>query len=124
MVNITDAEMEIMRIVWESGERVTTKDIMEKLPGKKVTTILTLANRLIHKGALNAVKIGRSHAHVYWAGISEEEYQKMQTRNFIRSIYNGSTKNLISALFQDENLTKEDIEELRAFIEKQVKRDD
>ncbi|TEB04904.1 Penicillinase repressor [Pelotomaculum schinkii] len=123
-MNITDAEMEIMRIVWDSGERVTTKDIMEKLPGKKVTTILTLAGRLIHKGALNAVKTGRSHAHEYWAGISEEEYQKMQTRSFIRSIYNGSAKNLISALFQDENLTQENIEELRAFIEKQVKRDD
>jgi BlaI family penicillinase repressor len=61
---------------------------------------------------------------VYWAGISEEEYQKMQTRNFIRSIHNGSAKSLISALFQDENLTPEDIAELRAFIEKQVKRDD
>ncbi|HBC91577.1 MAG TPA: CopY family transcriptional regulator [Pelotomaculum sp.] len=123
-MNITDAEMEIMRIVWDSGERVTTKDIMEKLPGKKVTTILTLAGRLIHKGVLHAVKTGRSHAHEYWAGISEEEYQKMQTRNFIRSIYNGSAKSLISALFQDENLTQEDIAELRAFIEKQVKRDD
>jgi len=124
MVNITEAEMEIMRIVWDSGERVTTKDIMEKLPGKKVTTVLTLANRLIRKGALHAVKTGRSHAHEYWAGISEEEYQKMQTRNFIRSIYNGSAKSLISALFQDENLTQEDIAELRAFIKKQVKRDD
>ncbi|MCG9969474.1 BlaI/MecI/CopY family transcriptional regulator [Pelotomaculum terephthalicicum JT] len=124
MVNITDAEMEIMRIVWDSGERVTTKDIMEKLPGKKTTTILTLAGRLINKGVLKSVKLGRSHAHEYWAGISEEEYQKMQTRNFIRSIHNGSTKSLISALFQDENLTKEDIEELRAFMEKQVKSDD
>lgn len=123
-MNITDAEMEIMRIVWDSGERVTTRDIMEKLPGKKVTTILTLAGRLIRKGALNAVKTGRSHAHVYWAEISEEEYQKMQTRNFVRAIHNGSAKSLISALFQDENLTPEDIAELRAFIEKQVKRHD
>jgi predicted transcriptional regulator len=123
-MNITDAEMEIMRIVWDSGERVTTKDIMAQLPGKKATTILTLAGRLIGKGALKSVKIGRSHAHEYWAGISEAEYQQMQTRNFIRSIYNGSAKNLISALFQDENLTKGDIAELRALIDRQVQRDD
>ncbi|ACV62866.1 transcriptional repressor, CopY family [Desulfofarcimen acetoxidans DSM 771] len=124
MVNITNAEMEIMRIVWDSGERLTTKDIMEKLPGKKTTTILTLAGRLIDKGVLKSVKLGRSHAHEYWAEISEEDYQKLQTRNFIRSIYNGSAKSLISTLFQDENLTEEDIAELRAFIEKQVKCDD
>jgi predicted transcriptional regulator len=121
MINITNAEMEIMRIVWDSGERVTTKDIMEKLPGKKATTILTLAGRLIDKGVLKSVKLGRSHAHEYWEGISEKDYQKMQTRNFIRSIHKGSAKSLISALFQDEDLTQEDIEELRDFIEKQVK---
>ncbi|HWQ75814.1 MAG TPA: BlaI/MecI/CopY family transcriptional regulator [Syntrophomonas sp.] len=124
MVNITNAEMEIMRIIWDSGERVTTKDIMEKLPGKKTTTILTLASRLIDKGVLKSVKLGRSHAHEYWAAISEEDYQKMQTRNFIRSIHNGSAKSLISTLFQDEDLTQEDIEELRDFIEKQVKSHD
>lgn len=124
MVNITNAEMEIMRFVWDSSTRVTTRDIMSKLPGKKATTILTLAGRLIVKGVLQSVKLGRSHAQEYWAVISEAEYQTMQTQDFVRSVYNGSTKSLISALFRDENLTKEDIEELRTFIEKQVPRHD
>ena len=109
-----------MRVVWDSDKRVTTRDIMSKLPGKKATTILTLAGRLIDKGVLQSVKLGRSHAQEYWALISEAEYQTMQTQDFIRSVHNGSAKSLISALFLDEDLTKEEIEELRTFLAKQV----
>jgi len=115
-MQITKAELEIMQVIWESGRKMTTKEIMEKFPGKKTTTILTLAGRLLDKGALKSVKLGRSHAHEYWAAISEEDYKKMQTKSFLHSIHNGSAKSLISALFQDENLTEKDIEELRAFI--------
>ncbi|MBG9774492.1 hypothetical protein ABD71_15800 [Brevibacillus laterosporus] len=108
--------MEIMQVLWESGRRMTTNEIMEYFPDKNKTTILTLAGRLLDKGALQSVKLGRSHAHEYWAAISEEDYRKMQTKSFLLSIHNGSAKSLISSLFQAENLTKKDIEELRAFI--------
>lgn len=120
MIHITKAEMEIMRVIWDSEQSVTTKDIQEKLPDKKITTIVTLAGRLIEKGVLNSTKIGRSHAHQYWAAISEEEYQKNQTMHFLRSIHKGSAKSLISSLFKDEELTKQDIEELREFINKKA----
>lgn len=116
MVHITSAEMEILRVIWDSDRKLTTKEIMEKLPGKKATTVVTLAGRLIDKGVLNSVKLGRSHAHEYGAAISEEEYQNKQTMEFVRSIHKGSAKSLISTLFRDEQLTKEDVEELRQFI--------
>ncbi|GAA3400301.1 BlaI/MecI/CopY family transcriptional regulator [Paenibacillus hodogayensis] len=119
-MQITKAEMEIMQVVWESDRRITTKEIAEKLPDKKTTTIITLAGRLIDKGALHSIKLGRSHAFEYWAAISEQEYQKLQTQSFVRSIHNGSAKSLISALFQDENLTKKDIDELREFINREA----
>jgi BlaI family penicillinase repressor len=119
-MQITKAEMEIMQVIWESGERMTTKEIAEKLPDKKITTLITLAGRLIDKGALHSIKLGRSHAYEYWAAISESEYQKLQTQSFVRSIHNGSAKSLISALFKDENLTKKDIDELREFINREA----
>ncbi|MFP3393359.1 BlaI/MecI/CopY family transcriptional regulator [Brevibacillus sp. SIMBA_040] len=123
-MNITKAEMEIMQVIWESGRRMTTKEIGEKLPDKKPTTILTLAGRLIDKGALHAVKLGRSHAHEYWAAISEKEYLNRQTESFLHTIHNGSAKSLISSLFQAEKLSKKDIEELRAFINSEADEND
>lgn len=119
-MQITKAEMEIMEVVWENGARMTTKEIAEKLPDKKTTTLLTLAGRLIDKGALHSIKLGRSHAHEYWAAISKAEYQKIQTQSFMETIHNGSAKSLISALFQDEKLTKKDIDELRDFINREA----
>lgn len=123
-MQITKAEMEIMQVVWEKGARITTKEIAEKLPDKKITTIITLAGRLIDKGALHSVKLGRSHAYEYWPALSEKEYKKLQTQSFVSSIHKGSVKSLISALFQDENLTKKDIEELREFINREADSDD
>jgi len=116
-MKISDAEMEIMRIIWDKKGKVTTGELAEKLPDKKLTTISTLAGRLIDKGCLRSEKIGRSHAHEYEAIITEEEYQAMQTREFVRSIHRGSAKSLISALFRNEDFTKDDIEELKRFIE-------
>lgn len=121
MLHITNAELEIMRIIWDGGERRwTTKELQEHLPEKKITTIITLVGRLIDKGVLDSAKIGRSHAYEYWAKISEEDYQKIQTQQFIHSIHKGSALSLISTLFKDEQLTQDDINELREFINKKA----
>ncbi len=116
-MKISETEMEIMRIIWDKGDKVTTGELAEKLTDKKLTTISTLAGRLIDKGCLKSEKIGRSHAHEYEAIISEQDYQAMQTKEFIKSIHRGSAKSLISALFRSDELTKEDIEELRNLID-------
>ena len=116
-MKISETEMEIMRIIWDKNDKVTTSELAEKMPDKKLTTISTLAGRLIDKGCLKSEKIGRSHVHEYEAIISEQEYQAMQTKEFVKSIHRGSAKSLISALFRDEDFTKEDIDELKRFIE-------
>ena len=62
-MNISSAEMEIMRIIWDMDRRVTTKELCDRLPGRKLTTISTLAGRLIDKGVLRSEKKRRSHVH-------------------------------------------------------------
>ena len=58
---ITDAEWEVMRVVWANG-RVTSKEIISILKEKmdwKQATIKTLLGRLVEKGALNTEQEGR-----------------------------------------------------------------
>ncbi len=117
-IHITGGELEIMQVVWEAGRPVTSHEIMQKLPDKKLTTIVTLAGRLIDKGALTSQKQGRSHAHQYCANLSEEEYRKMQTQEFVSTVHKGSAKSLLSALFDGDGLTPEDVAELKAMLEK------
>lgn len=115
-MKISDTEMEIMRIIWDKNGKITTGEIAALLPEKKLTTISTLTGRLMEKGFLTSEKIGRSHVHEYEALISEAEYQAEQTKHFVRSIHRGSAKSLLSALFQDEDFTQEDIAELKRFL--------
>lgn len=117
-LNITAAEMEIMQVVWHSEGTVTSSEIMAALPGKKLTTIVTLAGRLIEKGVLASEKVGRSHAHQYSALISEKEYKKIQTRNFLSTVHKGSAKSLLSALFDGDGLTAADLKELKDYLKK------
>ncbi len=117
-LNITAAEMEIMQVVWNSEGTVTSSEIMAALPDKKLTTIVTLAGRLIEKGVLASEKVGRSHAHQYSALISEKEYKKIQTRTFLNTVHKGSAKSLLSALFDSDGLTAADLKELKDYMKK------
>lgn len=50
---ISDAEMEIMKIIWKKNDQITTAEILDELPKEnswKVTTIMTLISRLTEKG--------------------------------------------------------------------------
>ena len=116
-MNISAAEMEIMRIIWDLNRKVTTKELCDRLPERKLTTISTLAGRLIDKGVLRSEKKGRSHVHEYEAIMTEAEYQQMQTKEFVTNVHRGSALSLMSALFRNDGLTKEDIAELRKLID-------
>lgn len=116
--HITEAEMEIMQILWNADGSVTSKEIAAQLPDKKLTTIITLAGRLIDKGLVKSEKVGRSHSHQYAPVISEEAYKKAQTRDFVETVHKGSAKSLLSALFEDRGLTGEDVAMLQDLIER------
>lgn len=118
---ISDAELEIMRIVWENPEKVTLFPyIMEELAvrGKpcQKNTLIVLLSRLMNKGFLNARKIGRRNE--YTALVSETEYQTVQTKNFLDKIYEGNAKGLVSNLIMGDLLTDEEYKELKNLLEK------
>ena len=60
-LNISDAEWEVMRVVWASGE-ATSQGIAQVLKGKRgwsQSTVKTLIGRLTAKGYLEAQKEAR-----------------------------------------------------------------
>ena len=118
---ISDAELEIMKIVWENQAEVTLFSyIMDELAAKgkscQKNTLIVLLSRLINKGFLSARKIGRRNE--YTTLVSEEEYQTTQTKNFLDRIFEGSAKGLISNLIMGDLLTDEEYEELKCLLEK------
>ncbi len=117
IIKISEAEYEIMEIIWNQDGEVTTADIIEKL-GKdntwKHTTILTLAKRLVDKNVLNVRKEARIN--YYSPAISKDEYKSYQADGFIEDMYDGSVKSLVASLYNNDKIEEEDIEELKDWI--------
>ena len=117
---LSDAELEIMKIVWGNpGEVTLFPYILEALAARgrpcQKNTLIVLLSRLMNKGFLSARKIGRHNE--YTALIPEADYQRAQTRNFLDKLYEGSAKGLVSALITGDLLTDEEYEELKKLLE-------
>ncbi|MCI9071730.1 MAG: BlaI/MecI/CopY family transcriptional regulator [Lachnospiraceae bacterium] len=114
---VSDAELELMKIVWANGGTVLYAQIMEELAKTDHTwqknTVITLLSRLVDKGLLKTSKIGRRNE--YAAIVSESDYQAAQTQNLIGKLYDGDVKGLVTTLIQREMITSQDYEELKRF---------
>lgn len=116
-ISIGSAELEIMKVLWQAEEPVNTQYISGAVEEKgwKRTTISTFLTRLADKGAIASQRRGKLY--YYWPLISQKEYRRGQTRELIRNLYNNSVKDLAVSLFQEAQLSQEDIRELRAIFD-------
>ena len=107
---LPQSELKIMKFIWKSDSKVTSRDIvlgMEQKYQWKQTTTLTLLSRLVVKRFLNSQKIDK-YTH-YEVLIKEKEYIGVETRDFFRNIHDSSIKSLLLSLHENINLSTDDI---------------
>ena len=115
---ISDSELEVMRVLWDARTALPVGEIRRAIQEKRgweATTIKTLIQRLVAKGAVAQEKRG---AFYYAPLVSEKEYNDWATERLIRRLYRGSAKSLVAALVQSDELSENDIEELRKMFRK------
>ena len=113
---ISDAELEVMRILWREKQAVSFSDIRTELSDKmgwEKSTIATLIRRLQKKGAIS---IQEKEVHYYTPNITKEDYTMRRKKSLIDKLYDGSTKNFVVALCQNGELTEADIDELKMYF--------
>jgi len=113
---LPESEAEIMLTIWEMDGSVTADRILERMQkdwGK--TTLLNLLTRLVTRGFLACGKEGR--VNVYTPLVQKEEYLRWESDSFLRRFHAGSLKKLVASLYDGNSVTKEDLEELRKFID-------
>ena len=113
---ITDSEVEIMRVLWNSNQELPISEIrktLEQTSSWDISTIKTLLRRLCDKGV---VLRNKREVIYYKPLVSEAEYNEYSTQNLIDRLYSGSAKNLVASLLGSKRLNKNDIEELRALF--------
>jgi len=114
---ISDSEMEVMKIIWEKGAPITTAEIHEKLPEGKnwaASTVLTFLARLVNKGIITTKK--NCVANIITANLTEKEYLAIETQKFLNHVHKGSPKSFFAALIDSEELSRDDIEDLKGWF--------
>ena len=110
---ITESEVEVMRVLWESGTDLPLSEIIKALVHKtswEASTIKTLLRRLCNKGVVSAIK---DQVFYYAPLVTESEYNEFITQSLINRLYSGRATNLVASLIASKKLDDADIEELR-----------
>lgn len=111
---LTEAENRIMTVLWDRSE-ASVRDVTDALAvehGLAYTTVLTTIRIMADKGYVGFHKDGR--AHIYRPLLSREGAQNRALGSLVKSLFGGSPQRLAQHLVQEEQLTLEDIEALRA----------
>jgi BlaI family transcriptional regulator, penicillinase repressor len=113
----TEAELEILQILWQDGEQ-TVKYVNDKLNEKKeagYTTTLKIMQIMNEKGLVERNTDAKSH--VYRALIDETEAKKMLLDRFLETAFGGSAMNLVLQALNDHKTSKSEREKIKKVIE-------
>lgn len=90
MSRISDAELEVLKVIWDKGE-ATSNEIIKELKdfSWNSNTIRTLIKRLYTKGAIE-ISQKKGKAYSYRAIINEEKYKNEMTLDLLKKFYNNS----------------------------------
>ena len=111
-----DSEWKLMELLWDR-EPVSARElslIAAREIGWNKNTTYTVIKKLVEKGVIARSEPGFMCTSL----VNRDEVRRAETESLIDRLYNGSRKALFSALLEDEQLSAQDIDELRRLLEK------
>ncbi|WP_261053892.1 CopY/TcrY family copper transport repressor [Streptococcus sp. Marseille-Q5619] len=115
-MQISDAEWQVMKIIWMQGEQTSTdliRVLAERFDWSK-STIQTLLARLVEKECLTRKKEGKSF--VYSALLTLDQSRDLLVQDIKDKVCSRRIKNLLADLIMECDFTQADLEDLEAVI--------
>ena len=115
---LTPLELEIMKVLWESGP-AAVQTVQEHLaPERKLAynTVQTMLNVLHRKGKVRRELQGR--AYVYEPVVSRAQAAGQAVGDLVSRMFGGSAESLVLSLVEARHLTPEKLAELSALVDK------
>ena len=121
---MSDSEMEIMKVIWESPDSVTVAQMLSAFESRKwkTQTMATFLTRLAEKGLITIDKAGKTNT--YAPAVTEQKYHQLEAQNLLSSMYDGSLTNFLSALHGGAAIDADEAAELKKWFEEAVSKDD
>jgi BlaI family transcriptional regulator, penicillinase repressor len=116
-VLISEAESVVMEVLWRSSP-IATEDVMAALEpnGKwQESTVKTLLNRLLKKGAISARKDGRRY--LYSPVLKRKQWLSNESTGLLNRLFDGRVAPLVAHFSQQRKLSKNDIADIKRLIQ-------
>lgn len=116
-VRISEAEWEVMNVVWHRAP-VPAAEVAAELADRKgwaMRTTRTLLGRLVKKRALAVEEDGRRH--LYHPRVKLEACVRQASRSFLDRVFGGRPAAMLIHLVQEAELSPQEIAELRRVLE-------
>ena len=114
----TDAELEILRVLWDRGE-ATVREVQETMKIRRApgyTTVLKLLQIMTEKGLVERNESER--AHVYRARLERHETEKQLVGDLLERAFGGSASRLVLQALATKSASAEEIAEIREFLDR------
>ena len=113
----TEAELEILRVLWERGPS-TVRQVHESLAAARetgYTTTLKLMQIMAEKGLVTRDESTRTH--VYTARASQETTQRQLVNDLVDRAFGGSAAELVLRALSSHHTSDEELREIRKLID-------
>lgn len=115
----TAAELGILNVLWDRGPSTVrdVHDVLYRGEGAGYTTALKLLQIMYAKGLV--ARDDSERAHIFRPAISKERTQKRFLLDMVQRVFDGSPSQLVlQALGGRPRATREEVEEIRALLDK------
>ncbi len=121
MIKLSQSEEQLMEYIWQAG-KAFMKDLIEAFPEPKPasTTVATLLKRMTDKGVISYKQYGNSRE--YYPLIEKSEYFSKHVNSMIKNYFDDSVLQFASFFTRETNLTKQQLEELKKIVDKEIQK--
>ena len=114
---ISDAELDLMEVLWAARDPLTSAEIVERLESQRdwsAATVKTMLSRLAAKGVITHREDGRRF--LYSPAIERDAYVGRESRRFVDRLFGGRLSPLVARLAEEDALDDEDIAAIEALL--------
>jgi BlaI family penicillinase repressor len=121
MKELTRAQEEILRVLWEIEDGAVT-DVLDRLPDPKpaYNTVATVLKVLEKKGYVFHKVYGKTY--VYFPLVSKKDYTQFLLKDAMKGMFNNSVKQAVSFFVKQKKVSLNELEELKLMIENEIKK--
>ena len=119
-LHLTEAELELMTILWRLGE-ATVRQVMAELPqGRDLayTSVSTILRILEQKDVVASRKDGASH--IYAPILDKSAYESATLKELVTTVFDGAASALVARLIDVETIDQDELGRLRRLLDERL----